>query len=52
MLNIKEINQEYEEYCKKDGKKKYHLPFILWLIHVKKIDPNDYYDEEENQNEM
>ena len=29
--------EEYCEYCKHDGKKMYHLPFIIWLKQVKKI---------------
>lgn len=36
---------EYEEYCKNDGKRLYHLPFVIWLKHKKKIThfPYEYY---------
>ena len=42
------INRKYWEYCDKDGHKLYHLPFIIWLKQVAKIDPKDYYGKEEN----
>ena len=40
---VEKINHAYFEYCKHDGKKIYHLPFIIWLKHVAKIKPSDYY---------
>lgn len=43
---IEKINNEYLEYCKRDGKKLYHLPFIIWLKQVAKIKPSDYYKAE------
>ena len=46
-IEIEKINNEYLEYCKHDGKKLYHLPFIIWLKQVAKINPDDYYKESE-----
>lgn len=43
---IERINNAYSEFCKRDGKKLYHLPFIIWLKQVAKINPDDYYKEE------
>lgn len=43
---IEVINQRYEDFCKNDGKKQYHLPFIIWLKQVARINPSEYYDEE------
>lgn len=31
------LYEDYLEYCKTDGKRLYHLPFIIWLKHVAKI---------------
>jgi len=45
-IEIEKINKEYAEYCKHDGKKLYHLPFIIWLKHVAKIKSSDYYKTE------
>ena len=42
---IEEINKEYADYCKHDGNKLYHIPFVIWLKHKKKIKPSDYYRE-------
>lgn len=42
-VKIDRINAEYDEYCKNDGRKLNHLPFIIWLKQVAKIDPSDYY---------
>lgn len=42
---IEEINKRYDEYCKNDGKKSVHIPFIIWLKHHEKINPRDYYKE-------
>lgn len=42
-IEIEKINNAYEEYCKHDGKRLFHLPFIIWLKHKAKINPNDYY---------
>ena len=36
-MNDNKLLEEYYEYCKHDGKKMYHLPFIIWLKQVKKI---------------
>lgn len=44
-IEIEKINNAYEEYCKHDGKKLYHLPFIIWLKQVAKIKPSDYYSD-------
>lgn len=46
-IEIEKVNNAYEEYCKHDGKKLYHLPFIIWLKQVAKINPSDYYKESE-----
>ena len=35
-----DLIDEYLEYCKHDGKKMYHLPFVIWLKHRKKIKEN------------
>lgn len=45
---IEAINKEYDEYYKRDVRwdgepRLYHLPFIIWLKHKKKINPSDYY---------
>ena len=45
-LTSKEINKifdEYNEYCKHDGKKLNHLPFVIWLKYKKKITNFEYY---------
>ena len=47
-MEIEKINNEYLEYCNRDGKKIYHLPFIIWLKQVAKIKPLDYYKTERN----
>jgi len=44
-IEIEKVNNAYEEYCKHDGKKLYHLPFIIWLKQVARINPSDYYRE-------
>ena len=46
---IEKVNNAYEEYCKHDGKKLYHLPFIIWLKQVAKIKPADYNKESEDK---
>lgn len=28
------VLKEYADYCEKDGKKLYHLPFCIWLKYV------------------
>ena len=48
-IEIEKINNAYEEYCKHDGKKLCHLPFIIWLKYVAKIKPSDYYKESEDK---
>ena len=43
---IDKINKKYAEYCKNDGRKSAHLPFVIWLKYRAKIDPNEYYKED------
>ena len=45
---IDAINKSYWSYCENDGRKSIHLPFIIWLKQVAKIDPKDYYGDDEN----
>lgn len=40
---IDRINKSYWSYCENDGRKSVHLPFIIWLKQVAKINPKDYY---------
>lgn len=37
MNDYNKLLEEYIEYCNHDGKKMFHLPFIIWLKQVKKI---------------
>lgn len=50
-IEIEKVNNAYEEYCKHDGKKLYHLPFIIWLKYVARIKPSDYYKVESEAKE-